>query len=433
MIIFVIIFCHRRWEILLCNLCGSSGIHVACGGLPMTCTEWTCPGCAKTLKESVQRMQSEIRQRRLAQRNRKIAESLVGMEVTQGKKSSSSADIIGGDICVMKKEGTEMDVNVEDVIAELQVTPNKRNLEAAEVSDVTPSKLLLLEDGDEDEERDGRSVFEVEMEEGDIDWEKFHAFPSSTVIRELEETGEEVPLELEELKKRAIYFQERMATLRLTEDDIVKITKESSSTRFKEKPVSRADIMRFYRYNLPLPRMLEVLDILKAVVALRKAKVAEFKGKTVRKYKRAMGTPNIRETLLKTAVSQSLIKRSPQMNGDWVGLHDTQNSNLASPSTTRKSPRALQFHAVPAEQELQKGRTDTTDKAGMEVMKQKSLPVPSPTSPSHTSSASLSHNSHLSDSVPQQLSKVYPSDIATSASSITTCDFTDSEVRYQDI
>lgn len=421
---------------------------MACGGLPMTCTEWTCPGCAKTLRESVQRMQREIRQRRLAQRNRKIAESLAGLQVIQGKESSSNANMVGGNVCVMQKEDTETDVNVDNVNAELQVTPNKRNLEAAEITEATPSKLLLVEEEDEDEERDGRSVYEKEMEEGDIDWEKFHAFPSSTVIRELEEAGEEVPLELEEIKERAIYFQERMAALRLTEDDIVKITKESSSTRFKEKPVSRADIMRFYRYNLPLDRMLEVLDIMKAVVALRKAKVAEFKGKSVRKCRRAMGTPNIKETLLKSAVFQSLIqgKRSPRVKGDRVELPDTQNGNQGSPLTTpANSPKALQVDPVPAEQELQEGRTETSDTARMVVIKKKSLPVTSPTSPSHTNSTSLSYNSHSSPSLPKQLSEkggnvrqklfpeIYPSHPASSASSNTPLDFTDSEVRYLDL
>ncbi|KAK4319449.1 hypothetical protein Pmani_009614 [Petrolisthes manimaculis] len=415
-----------RWEILLCSLCGSSGVHTACGGVPMSCREWTCPGCAKTLRESVQRMQSEVRQRRLARRSRMIANSPVGKE----------SNLVGGDVYLMKKEDTELNVSVEDLEAKLHITPNKRKLEAAEISEATPSKLPLVED--EDEERDGRSVFEEEMEEGDIDWEKLHSFSSSINIRELEEAGEEIPLELEQLKNRAINTQERMAALRLTEDDIVKITKESSSAHFKENPVSRADIMRFYRYNLPLNRMLEVLDILKAVVALRKAKVAQFKEKNVRKCKRAKGTPNIKETLLKTAVSQSLIhsKRSPQVKGNGVDSLETQIGNQGSPFSNSNSPSPSRVHPDPVKLELQKGWTETNIKASMEVMKEESQTVTFPTSSPHTSSTS-----HSSGSIPKPLPEntkyirqklfpeVYPGLPNSSASSFTPRDSIDSQEK----
>ncbi|KAK3853645.1 hypothetical protein Pcinc_039821 [Petrolisthes cinctipes] len=420
-----------RWEILLCSLCGSSGVHTACGGVPMSCREWTCPGCAKTLRESVQRMQSEVRQRRLARRNRTIANSLLVKE----------SSLEGGDVYLMKKEDTDRNVSVEDLEAKLHITPNKRKLEAAEISEATPSKLPLVED--EDEERDGRSVFEEEMEEGDIDWEKLHTFSSSINIRELEEAGEEIPLELEQLKNRAINFQERMAALRLTEDDIVKITKESSSARFKENPVSRADVMRFYRYNLPLNRMLEVLDILKAVVALRKAKVAQFKGKNVRKCKRAKGTPNIKETLLKTAVSQSLIhsKRSPQVKGNGVDSLDTQIGNQGSLFPNSNLPSPSRVHPGPVKPVLQEGWTETNIKASMEVMKEESQTVTFPTSPPHTSSTSLSYSSHSSGSIPKPLPKnnkyirqklfpeVYPGLPNSSASSFTLRDSIDSREK----
>jgi len=39
-------FIHRRWELLLCNSCGSKGIHIGCGKLDWATMEWDCEDCS---------------------------------------------------------------------------------------------------------------------------------------------------------------------------------------------------------------------------------------------------------------------------------------------------------------------------------------------------------------------------------------------------
>lgn len=56
--------CCRIWEVVLCNSCGSTGVHVSCGGLRRAQTEWNCPVCATMLSESAQRAAAEARHKR---------------------------------------------------------------------------------------------------------------------------------------------------------------------------------------------------------------------------------------------------------------------------------------------------------------------------------------------------------------------------------
>ena len=59
----------RKWEVLLCNLCGSTGCHVRCGHMPETVTEWHCADCLNMLQDSAKRQKEELRQRRIENRS----------------------------------------------------------------------------------------------------------------------------------------------------------------------------------------------------------------------------------------------------------------------------------------------------------------------------------------------------------------------------
>lgn len=63
------IFYCRRWEIILCYHCGSTGIHLACGGLSVSCKEWNCPTCSSLLQKH-----SKVK-RRIISKRRSFASS----------------------------------------------------------------------------------------------------------------------------------------------------------------------------------------------------------------------------------------------------------------------------------------------------------------------------------------------------------------------
>ncbi|CAL4128809.1 unnamed protein product, partial [Meganyctiphanes norvegica] len=70
-----------RWEILLCDLCGTTGVHIVCGRLPFTCTKWNCSSCMDMLYESSRRLKLEERERRLAERKDRTS---VGVNKSRG-------------------------------------------------------------------------------------------------------------------------------------------------------------------------------------------------------------------------------------------------------------------------------------------------------------------------------------------------------------
>ncbi len=37
----------KRWDLLRCDTCGSSGMHMRCGGIDGFVDEWICEGCAE--------------------------------------------------------------------------------------------------------------------------------------------------------------------------------------------------------------------------------------------------------------------------------------------------------------------------------------------------------------------------------------------------
>nr|XP_053637855.1 uncharacterized protein LOC128692643 isoform X4 [Cherax quadricarinatus]XP_053637856.1 uncharacterized protein LOC128692643 isoform X4 [Cherax quadricarinatus] len=284
-----------RWEILLCNLCGSTGVHIACGGLPFTCVHWTCPVCADMVADSVKRMQQEDRDRRLKERNFKLKHD--SQESTSYEKPSSS------------NQNMVVDVGDRDR------TPYKRKLDVLNRIEKTPLKLNVS---------DNSTVLKITYEsdsdnEIDIESGEYQISPH-TIIRELEEHGEELPIQLRKLKGFAVQAQKRMLELRLTEADMVKMAKESP--QYKSFCLDKSDITRFYRYSLPLEKMLQIVPIIKVIFAIREAVVKEAQSSSSKKQKRAKSltpnsgrkgrnpdprTPKIKIPLLKSALAQTLI------------------------------------------------------------------------------------------------------------------------------
>ncbi|XP_042867039.1 uncharacterized protein LOC122249905 isoform X2 [Penaeus japonicus] len=282
-----------RWEVLLCNLCGSTGVHIQCGGLPFVCTEWNCPTCVNMLSESFKRTQQEERQRRLKERKNKISEN---EDLTFDSPQSCSSTAASGSIALDRHVLTPGKRKREDVETGMETPPKLRHMEGME----TFSKITYASDSDE----------EIDVESGE------YQVPPHTNIRELEELGEELPKKLVKLKNHALRAQERMQELRLTEADIVRIAKEAAQNN--DIALDKSQVTRFFRYKLPLEKMLQIAELIRKVFAFREAMVQEAqssssckkKGSTPtpsRRGRRKSGTPTIKIPLLKTAISQSLI------------------------------------------------------------------------------------------------------------------------------
>ncbi|XP_045596724.1 uncharacterized protein [Procambarus clarkii] len=300
-----------RWEILLCNLCGSSGVHVACGGLPFTCVEWTCPVCADMITESVKRMRQEVRKRRLQNRNVKLKQNSL--------ESTSHEMAVGNSQSAEETGSIYSDCSYEDMAVDSGIcneTPCKRKLEVMDWNDETPAKTSK---GDSEDTVLKLTYASDSDDEIDIELGEYQV-PPHTIIRELKEHGEELPSQLRRLKDYAIRAQKRMLELRLTEAEMVMMAKESS--KYKAFCVNKSDIQRFYRYSLPLEKMLQMLKLITAIFDLRKAAVEEAQSSSAKKQKKtksitpngrkcgkksAPGTPKIKIPLLKSALAQSLI------------------------------------------------------------------------------------------------------------------------------
>ncbi|KAG7157581.1 G2/M phase-specific E3 ubiquitin-protein ligase-like [Homarus americanus] len=314
-----------RWEILLCNLCGSTGVHVACGGLSFSCVEWTCPVCASMVAESVKRTQQETREKRLKERKDKIRHS-------SGEDESTSYETA---LCMMSSSSESHSVKCGDGstdVRDIHQTPCKRKLEVKDSIEETPSKFFSIDEGCVLKlTGNGDSDDEIDVESGECQ------VPPHTIIRELEEHGEELPKLLTKVKNSAVRAQERMSELRLTEIEIVKMAKEFS--QYKTFPLDKSDIIRFYRYSLPFEKMLFVLKLIKVIFALREAAVEvhssgkkqkKAKGSTPGRRSRRLNspkTPNIKIPFLKNALKQTVIaaRRSPR-SVEKLEIKDHENS-----------------------------------------------------------------------------------------------------------
>ncbi|XP_027214467.2 uncharacterized protein [Penaeus vannamei] len=308
-----------RWEVLLCNLCGSTGVHIQCGALPFVCTEWNCPTCVNMLSESFKRTQQEERQRRLNERKSKISDCEdLASDNLQGCSSSAASGSVAMDVLENRETLTPGKRKREDVETGMETPPKMRHLEGMECF----SKITYASDSDE----------EIDVESGE------YQVPPHTNIRELEELGEELPKKLRKLKNYALWAQERMQELRLTEADIVRIAKEAAHS--KDIALDKSQVTRFFRYKLPLEKMLPVAELIRKVFAYREAMVLEAqtssagkkKGGTStpsRRGRRKSGTPTIKIPLLKTAISQSLITTgiSPSRKEKPLDM-ETVNTNL---------------------------------------------------------------------------------------------------------
>lgn len=46
---FIVMWFGRKWELALCRICGSQGIHMACGQLKWANPIWECKECISIL------------------------------------------------------------------------------------------------------------------------------------------------------------------------------------------------------------------------------------------------------------------------------------------------------------------------------------------------------------------------------------------------
>ncbi|XP_071519884.1 uncharacterized protein [Panulirus ornatus] len=352
-----------RWEILLCNLCGSSGVHIACGGLSFSSTEWTCTVCAEMLAKSGKCMQQKVQERHLKEKNVKIEQDLLESECTSSITTvckSSSHD----KICVIKSDCSSEDTIID--VGDWNHTPCKRKLEVMGRSKETLAKVCHF-DGVGTE-----SIINVDDSDEEIDIKsgEYHA-PPYTVIRKLEEHGTELPKELEMIKKHALRAQERMLELCLTESEIVKMAKESS--QFKGFSLNESDIISFYKYNLPLEKMLQVQKLVTTIFALKK-NVSEVQPSSIRKQnkikaviprirksrrKSVIGTQNVSVPPIKISVTQSSISVERIPNDIEESVQKENSSLRDSWSISNENPVDMKFSStVECEDEQQEMNED---------------------------------------------------------------------------
>ncbi|XP_063889459.1 mucin-2-like isoform X3 [Scylla paramamosain] len=155
------------WEVLLCNLCGSTGVHVRCGGLPFTAKSWTCSECLSTTG-AVSDAPSDTPARSTRHCTRRAREA--GDEGVSGDGDSASPKRI-----------------------KLEKNKEPSPLEAPREDDAT-------------------------------------SVSPDTVLWELEELGEEVPVVLQHLKDRVRLAHARMKELRLTEREVVRAAQRISAS-----------------------------------------------------------------------------------------------------------------------------------------------------------------------------------------------------------
>ncbi|KAK7065286.1 Zinc ion binding [Halocaridina rubra] len=324
-----------RWEILLCNLCGSSGIHITCGKLPFTCNEWNCSTCLGMLDDSMKRLKQEERDRRHKERNaRELAKNVKSVAVYEDDGASTSCGV-----------SVHKDVAILEGSYRTQSTPKRPILINEDNLEATSSKRRFLEMIDRTTEATGKSQANANDEsiinltyasdsDEEIDVELGeYPVPPHTVIRELVESGEELCKPLEKLKNYAVRAQERMQELRLTEKEIFKMAKDSPS--FRHCPIDKAMILKFFHYNLPLEKMLQVLMIIRAVYSLREALVASAlsskkktptsSSKIYRRYE-VKGTPDIKVSFSKSALSETFSSASLVVRDIYGDLEQNENN-----------------------------------------------------------------------------------------------------------
>lgn len=279
------------------------------------------------LAESVKRMQQEVRGRRLRERNGKIEQGLVEGESTSSMittRRSSSQD----EICVIKSDSSCEDTIID--VGDSNHTPCKRKLELLGRSKETPPKVCHF-DGKSTSRMTGTSDSDDEI---DIELGEYQ-IPRNTVIRELEEHGEELPKQLKIIKSHALRAQERMLELCLTETEIVEMAKKSS--QFKAFSLNKSDIISFYDYNLPLERMLQIQKIINTVFTLWRS-VAEVQSSSARKQKRAKAvTPRSRRSRRKSVTGTQNVnishkeEENPSLRDSWSMSNEHRvNMELAS-------------------------------------------------------------------------------------------------------
>ncbi|XP_064089997.1 uncharacterized protein LOC135204004 [Macrobrachium nipponense] len=290
-----------RWEILLCSLCGASGIHITCGKLRFTCTEWTCPTCIEMLEESKKRANQEVRERRLVERNKRVGTEISENETDAKRTASCSAEVVYETPSNVDMEEAAEDFSTPDKSCYLTKTQSK------EGSFTILSQSGIAETSELSSSTDSEEEIVVDLGEYQV--------PPHTIIRELEENGGELSKKLKKLKNYALRAQERMIELRLTEAEIVKMVRESSF--HKDFTLDKATVMTFFSCSLPLDKMVQMSKIIRAIYSVREAviltaqsaktKPRRFTRKARRKMRRPCpNTPNIKVTLCRSLLSKTL-------------------------------------------------------------------------------------------------------------------------------
>ena len=311
-------------------------MHVKCGKLRFTCTEWKCSVCVGMLADSVKRMQQEVRQRRLLERKERgeLRKSLIE---TQDADTSITAACSKDPSKAPHNEAVEdtsiptcfaggtssgVDKGLMKSTTEDMSTPKRKISEVNECGEESASKVCQM---DLNETITKVTYASDSDEEIDVELGEYQV-PPQTVIRELEESGEELDRKLKKLKDFAIRAQERMQELRLTELEIVKMAKESSSHNLFL--LDKTMVMKFFHFNLPLDKMLQTLKIIKAIYSVREAVIlsaqSSDKKKPVSSGKRGMrrrrklrnskGVPDIQVTIRKSALLNTITKASSLLN-----------------------------------------------------------------------------------------------------------------------
>ncbi|CAH0390671.1 unnamed protein product [Bemisia tabaci] len=145
------------WELILCSICASQGIHIGCG-LKFTTTDWECPECCKTIKKAKTSKQisasdsddsssdesnSVSKKSRSRIKNKKIRRK-------KHKKVSNPSIAVGDSSRPLSNSSSNSNTNVPDENADIIIISSDDDL--IEIMDSPEPNSSFIPKGDADED-----------------------------------------------------------------------------------------------------------------------------------------------------------------------------------------------------------------------------------------------------------------------------------------
>ncbi|XP_076036944.1 uncharacterized protein LOC143022559 [Oratosquilla oratoria] len=218
--------CGTRWEVLLCSLCGSTGIHIACGYLAFSCKEWHCHECTAIVTQSFRRLQQEERSKRAHSRS-KTKEDEIGSD---DNDKMSMGSLINNERSRKRKWSMEL---------------KKPCIKLPHLEDMICTRISRALDSDEE--------VDIEGVEDPV--------PSEVSIKELEDEGKQLPRLMELMKTFITQVKTEMHSLCLTNSNVLQIAHEWKPS--DKEPITVDDITKFLNFELSYKKSLLVRSLLR--------------------------------------------------------------------------------------------------------------------------------------------------------------------------